>query len=190
MAKNKKYEDSHFEEYFDTQTIVDVDIEKRMKEMVNLNYRWFMQTLLDRKDRMSMYSGLEVRVPFCDHRLCEYVWNIPWEMKNRDNISKNILREAAREILPQDVLMRKKSPYPKTHNPYYENSVRELLEEILNDSSSPILTFVDKKALLDECKKSSDYAKPFFGQLMAIPQFMGYLVQVNYWLKEFNPKII
>lgn len=187
-----EYSNQRYQESIDEVPCFDGDNpeEKRRREISYLNINWFMTNLLDRKDRMSMASGLEVRVPFCDHRLCEYVWNIPWEMKNRDNISKNILREAAREILPQDVLMRKKSPYPKTHNPYYENSVRELLEEILNDSSSPILTFVDKKALLDECKKSSDYAKPFFGQLMAIPQFMGYIVQVNYWLKEFNPKII
>ena len=168
----------------------DNDEEKRRREISYLNITWFMTNLLDRKDRMSMASGLEVRVPFCDHRLCEYVWNIPWEMKNKNNISKNILREAARTILPRDVLMRKKSPYPKTHNPYYEKAVRELLYEILNDSSSPILTFIDRANVLDICSEGSDYGKPFFGQLMAIPQFMGYLVQVNYWLKEFNPILV
>ncbi len=168
----------------------DNDEEKRRREISYLNITWFMTNLLDRKDRMSMASGLEVRVPFCDHRLCEYVWNIPWDMKNKNNISKNILREAARTILPRDVLMRKKSPYPKTHNPYYEKAVRELLYEILNDPSSPILTFVDRANIMDICSEGSDYGKPFFGQLMAIPQFMGYLVQVNYWLKEFNPILV
>ena len=168
----------------------DNDEEKRRREISYLNITWFMTNLLDRKDRMSMASGLEVRVPFCDHRLCEYVWNIPWEMKNKNNISKNILREAAKTILPRDVLMRKKSPYPKTHNPYYEKAVRELLYEILNDSSSPLLTFVDRANIMDICAEGSDYGKPFFGQLMAIPQFMGYLVQVNYWLKEFNPILV
>ena len=168
----------------------DNDEEKRRREISYLNINWFMTNLLDRKDRMSMASGLEVRVPFCDHRLAEYVWNIPWDMKNRNNVSKNILREAAKTILPPDVLMRKKSPYPKTHNPYYEKAVHGLLMEVLNDSSSPILTFVDRQNVLEICAPGSDYGKPFFGQLMAVPQFMGYLIQVNYWLKEFNPRIV
>ncbi len=168
----------------------DNEEEKRRREIAYLNITWFMTNLLDRKDRMSMASGLEVRVPFCDHRLFEYVWNIPWEMKNKNNISKNILREAARTILPQDVLSRKKSPYPKTHNPYYEKAVRNLLYEILNDQSSPILTFIDRANVLDICKEGSDYGKPFFGQLMAIPQFMGYLIQVNFWLNEFKPTLL
>lgn len=168
----------------------DSEEERRRREIAFLNINWFMSNLLDRKDRMSMASGLEVRVPFCDHRLMEYVWNIPWEMKNKNNISKNILREAASTILPHDVLYRKKSPYPKTHNPHYEKAVYKLLLDILDDSSSPILTFVDRAKVLEICAPGSDYGKPFFGQLMAVPQFMGYLVQVNYWLKEFNPRII
>lgn len=164
--------------------------ERRRREISWLNINWFMTNLLDRKDRMSMASGLEVRVPFCDHRLVEYVWNIPWEMKNKDNVSKSILREAARTILPEDVLMRKKSPYPKTFNPVYEKGVRNLLNEVLNDPSSPILTFIDKNSVEEICAPGSDYGKPFFGQLMAIPQYMGYLIQVNYWLEEYNPRIV
>ena len=186
------YSKMRYEETIAETPVFDADNEeeKRRREISYLNITWFMTNLLDRKDRMSMASGLEVRVPFCDHRLCEYVWNIPWEMKNKDNISKNILREAAKIILQPDVLMRKKSPYPKTHNPYYEKGVRELLYEILNNPNSPILAFVDRKNVMEMCKEGSDYGKPFFGQLMAIPQFMGYLVQVNYWLKEFKPTLI
>ncbi|MBP3309565.1 MAG: asparagine synthase (glutamine-hydrolyzing), partial [Ruminococcus sp.] len=130
----------------------DDETESRMKEMTRLNTDWFMQTLLDRKDRMSMYSGLEVRVPFCDHRLVEYVWNIPWEMKNKDNVSKNILREAAKGILPEDVRLRRKSPYPKTHNPHYEEAAKELLDGVISDPNAPILALCDKAklaALLD-----------------------------------------
>ena len=168
----------------------DNEEEKRRREISYLNINWFMSNLLDRKDRMSMASGLEVRVPFCDHRLAEYVWNIPWSMKCRDNISKSLLRDAAKNILPNDVLMRKKSPYPKTHNPYYEKSVHHLLNEVLEDPSSPILTFIDKQSVKELCAEGSDYGKPFFGQLMAVPQFMGYLIQVNFWLKEFNPVLV
>jgi len=164
--------------------------EKRRREIAYLNLNWFMTNLLDRKDRMSMASGLEVRVPFCDHRIVEYVWNVPWEMKNRDNISKSLLREAVRGILPDDVLYRKKSPYPKTHNPKYEKMVKAMLLDIIANPNAPILTFADKSVLEKLCTKDSDYGKPFFGQLMAEPQFVGYLIQLNAWFEEYRIRIL
>ncbi len=101
--------------------------EKRRREISWLNIRWFMSTLLDRKDRMSMASGLEVRVPYADHRIVEYVFNAPWSFKNHDGLNKSLLRDAAEDWLPEDVRMRKKSPYPKTHNPGYETLLRSRL---------------------------------------------------------------
>lgn len=164
--------------------------EARRREISYLNITWFMTNLLDRKDRMSMASGLEVRVPFCDHRLVEYVWNIPWEMKNKDNISKNILRKAAEGILPYDVLMRKKSPYPKTHNPHYEAAIKDYMRRLAADDDCMLFAFVDRKKLLSLLDENSDYGKPFFGQLMAGPQFLGFLAQVNAWLEEYKPRIV
>jgi len=168
----------------------DSPTEARRREISYLNIYQFMTNLLDRKDRMSMASGLEVRVPFCDHRLVEYVWNIPWDMKNRDNISKNVLREAAKGILPEDVRLRKKSPYPKTHNPVYENNIKAMLRAIVNDDNSPILALCEKSRLLEILDGSYDYGRPFFGQLMAGPQFIGYIVQLDILLRHYNPRIV
>lgn len=170
--------------------IGDNEEEKRRREISWLNISWFMTNLLDRKDRMSMASGLEVRVPFCDHRLVEYVWNIPWEMKNRNDVSKNILREAAKGILPEDVRLRKKSPYPKTHNPFYEAAVKARLKEIVNKPTSPILEICSRKKLLNITDGDFDYGKPFFGQLMAGPQFLGFLIQVNTLLDKYNVECV
>ncbi len=164
--------------------------ERRRREISYLNIKWFMTNLLDRKDRMSMASGLEVRVPFCDHRLVEYVWNIPWSMKNKDNVSKNILREAARGILPEDVRLRKKSPYPKTHNPSYEKAIKKAVLDMISNPNAPILALCDRDKIEKYCREDFDYGKPFFGQLMAGPQFLGYIMQVNFWLKDYSIKII
>ena len=164
--------------------------EARRREISWLNLKWFMTNLLDRKDRMSMASGLEVRVPFCDHRIVEYVWNIPWDMKNKDNISKNVLREAAYGILPENIRLRKKSPYPKTHNPLYEAEVKARLRDIVEDQNSPILALCERKKLMDIIDGEFDYGKPFFGQLMAGPQFVGFLVQVNTMLDKYNVRIV
>ncbi len=164
--------------------------EKRRREIAYLNINWFMQNLLDRKDRMSMAAGLEVRVPFCDHRLVQYVWNIPWSMKNKNNVPKNILREAARGILSDEVRLRRKSPFPKTHNPQYENTVRAMLLEVISDPNAPILSLCDRGGILNVLEGKSDTGKPFFGQLMALPQFFGYLLQINYLLKDYHVRII
>jgi len=162
--------------------------ESRMKEMMNLNLSWFMQTLLDRKDRMSMYSGLEVRVPFCDYRIAEYLYTVPWEFKDYKNYEKGLLREAMKGYLPDEVLWRKKSPYPKTHNPSYLNAVSNLLKEVISNPAAPLLQFVKK----DELEKllQSNSPVPWYGQLMTTPQTIAYFLQINYWLEKYKIQII
>ncbi len=160
--------------------------EARIREITYLTLTRFMPTLLDRKDRMTMATGLEVRVPFCDHRLVEYAWNIPWEMKALEDREKGLLRRALTGVLPDDVLWRRKSPYPKTHHPSYLLAVRTWLQEIIEDRTSPILPFLNLPALKDLMKLSDTIpsGRPWFGQLMDIPQLFGYLIQVNIWLQE------
>lgn len=164
------------------------DKEFKMQELTKLNMDWFMQTLLDRKDRMSMFSGLEVRVPFCDYRIVEYAYCIPWEFKNYEGREKGLLRYVVKDILPREVLKRKKSPYPKIHNPIYLDLVRRTLMDIIEDASSPILEFISKRAL--EELINTDETIPWYGQLMDIPQIISYFVQINYWLKLYNIDIL
>ena len=159
-------------------------LESRMKEMMKLNVDWFMQTLLDRKDRMSMYNGLEVRVPFCDYRIAEYLYSVPWEYKDYKSYEKGLLREAVKDILPNEILWRKKSPYPKTHNPEYLQIVSTKLLEIIENESSPVLSFIKKEEL--ERLLTTDKAIPWYGQLMTTPQTIAYFIQINYWLKKYK----
>jgi asparagine synthase (glutamine-hydrolysing) len=157
----------------------------RRREIFYLSlFRW-MPTLLDRKDRMSMAFGLELRVPFCDHRLVEYVWNVPWEMKNYNNREKGLLRHALADILPADVLWRRKSPYPKTHNPSFVAAVRKELLATLDDPASPLLPLIDVPRLRTfALSEAAGSPYPWFGQLMGGPQLMAYLIQMASWLKE------
>ncbi len=163
-------------------------VEKRMKEMVNLNTRWFMQTLLDRKDRMSMYSSLEVRVPFCDHRIAEYLYGVPWEFKNWQGREKGLLRQAMAGILPEEVLWRKKSPYPKTHHPEYLRLVSQRLEELLAQPHAPVFDLVDREAAKNLL--TAEYAWPWYGQLMKVPQTICYLLQIDHWMRKYNVRIV
>ena len=159
-------------------------LESRMKEMMKLNLDWFMQTLLDRKDRMSMYNALEVRVPFCDYRIAEYLYSVPWEYKDYNSYEKGLLRKAVEGILPEEVLWRKKSPYPKTHNPEYFSIVSKKLREIIENSNSPMLSFIKKSEL--EKLLNSDKPQPWYGQLMTTPQTIAYFIQINYWLEKYK----
>ena len=163
-------------------------LERRMKEMVNLNQQWFMQTLLDRKDRMSMYCGLEVRVPFCDYRIAEYMYAVPWEYKDYQNKEKGLLRYAMEGVLPHEILYRKKSPYPKTHDPSYLQLVQSQLQQLLKQPDAPIYDIVKKKAL--EELITTEYAWPWYGQLMRLPQTIAYMLQLNLWLKMYNVQVI
>ena len=163
-------------------------LERRMKEMVNLNQRWFMQTLLDRKDRMSMYHGLEVRVPFCDYRIAEYLYGVPWEYKDYQGMEKGLLRKAMEGILPDEVLYRKKSPYPKTYDPRYMQMVSIMLDKIMNDKRAPLFQIVDADAL--KRLISADSPWPWYGQLMKIPQTIAYMLQINLWLEMYGVRVI
>lgn len=164
------------------------DTQRRMKEMVNLNFRWFMQTLLDRKDRMSMYHGLEVRVPFCDYRIAEYLYAVPWEFKEHKGQEKGLLRYAMRDYLPEAILHRKKSPYPKTHDPRYLSLVSDLLRQLLQQKDAHVWNLVDRKAM--DGLLHHDIPWPWYGQLMRKPQTMVYILQINYWLEHYHVSLI
>ena len=166
----------------------DSPLEYRMREMTQLNFDWFMQTLLDRKDRMSMYSGLEVRVPFCDYRIAEYLYNVPWEYKDYQGREKGLLREAMKEWLPEKVLWRKKSPYPKTHNPAFLDAVTQKLSVIMEEKNN-ILFEIVKREQLEKLLKHEDYVQ-WYGQLMNLPQTIAFFIQLDYWLKHFKIKLI
>ena len=145
-----------------------------------------MATLLDRMDRAGMYSGLEARVPFADYRIVEYVFNIPWDIKCPDGIVKGLLRHAGEGILPKEILWRRKSPYPKTYDPHYEALLADQLKEVLASPNAPIRTFLDKMKVLRFLDTPSDYGKPWYGQLMAGPQMLAYMLQVNYWMEKWK----
>jgi asparagine synthase (glutamine-hydrolysing) len=162
--------------------------ERRMKEMVNLNFRWFMQTLLDRKDRMSMWSGLEVRVPFCDYRIAEYLYGIPWSFKDLEGMEKGLLRKAMEDFLPPEVLWRKKSPYPKTHNPAYLEEVSRRLRALLDEGSAPIFQIANRHALEDLL--TAQYPWPWYGQLMNTAQTIAYMLQVNHWMEVYRVELV
>ena len=162
-------------------------VERRTKEMVNLNFRWFMQTLLDRKDRMSMYSGLEVRVPFCDHRIAEYLYRVPWAMKDHGGFEKGLLRRAMAGRLPEEILWRKKSPYPKTHDPRYLQLMRDRLDALLADRGAPIWSLIQPGEARAVADSQMDW--PWYGQLMKTPQTIAYLCQIDHWLRRYHVDI-
>ena len=141
-----------------------------------------MTSLLERKDRMSMYSGLEVRVPFADHRILEYVYNVPWEIKFQNGVEKALLRNSMTKYLPEKILWRKKSPYPKTHSPEYRKKVTAMLKNRLEKHG--ILADVIDKNVLDSVLSGED--KTWFGQLMSTPQLIAWLVQFDYWVEKYN----
>ena len=150
-------------------------------------YDFSFVSLHDRKDRMSMWNALEVRVPFCDYRLAQYLYNVPWEFKEYKGYEKGLLREAMKDYLPDEILWRKKSPYPKTHHPDYLTAVTKLLEDRISNPDAPILQIIRKEAL-EQLMYGNDNVQ-FYGQLMTKPQTIAYFLQLDYWLETYQVKI-
>ncbi|MBQ0097708.1 MAG: asparagine synthase (glutamine-hydrolyzing) [Oscillospiraceae bacterium] len=186
-----KGEEYVMQKYYDTINSADKlpsdsPVDSRYREMFLLNFYWFMQCLLERKDRCSMYSSLEVRVPFCDYRLVDYAYNMPWRYKSYQGREKGIIRKAFDNILPYDICWRKKSPYPKTHNPIYMKICSDKVKQILDDKTSPLYPILDKNGIMDIIENPQNISSPWYGQLMKAPQIMAYIIEVEYWLKEYG----
>ena len=161
--------------------------ERRMREMYRLNLDYFMATLLDRKDRMSMANGLEVRVPFCDYRIVEYAYNIPWSMKAYGGREKGLVRRAMEGVLPDDVLWRKKSPYPKTHDPVYMKLLSDRLSACMASPDCRFTEIVSADGVRGMLADGgAGFGKNWYGQLMTVPQIFAYFLQLDKWMREYE----
>lgn len=188
----KDYIDYRYNQSLANVEILDNDSEEtaNKRKISYLTMTWFMPTLVDRADRMTMANGFEVRVPFCDYRLAEYMYNVPWEMKAYKGREKGLLRYIMKDYLPEEIVYRKKSPYPKTHNPTYLSTVKQMLTNIMKDINNPINYLLNRDYILEILNTDGEtFKRPWFGQLMTGPQLMAYLCQVNMWLEKYEPKI-
>jgi asparagine synthase (glutamine-hydrolysing) len=158
--------------------------EKRMREICFLNLSNWLPILLDRKDRMSMAVGLEVRVPFCDHELVQYVFNTPWSMKTFDGREKSLLRAAAKDIVPKEILQRVKSPYPATQDPAYERALRLQMQDFVSTPSQPVNKAFDDAAL----RRLID--KPLGATSIGWDRGdIDHALAIGNWLKEYDVEL-
>lgn len=161
--------------------------EQHYKNLFYLNMTYFMPTLLERKDRMTMRASIEARVPFADTKLIEYLWNLPWKYKYHNNQEKGILRDAYKNLLPEQIINRKKNPYPKTHNPKYTNIVIKLLKKKLKNKNSILYKLFDEEKLNELIEtKGESFETPWFGQLMTGPQLLAFLYQIDIWATKYK----
>ena len=168
----------------------EINTNNKIKQLFYLNMTYFMPTLLERKDRMTMRAGIEARVPFANKELIEYLWNLPWEYKYKNNTEKYILREAFKKTLPDSISKRKKNPYPKTHNPKYTKIVIKLLKKSLKNKKSILYKIFDKEELKQLIEtEGKSFKEPWFGQLMTGPQLLAFLYQIDIWGKKYKIKI-
>lgn len=156
--------------------------ESKKREMLYLNITRFLPFLLERKDRMSMANGLEVRVPFCDADLVQYVWNIPWEMKNFGGMEKGILRSSFENWLPDDVIYRKKSAYPFIQDPEYLDTIRREVSEIISNNNSPVSGFINQKEVIAYMERYQTADSHPLG-ITGIIRTLDSIVQLNKWFE-------
>ncbi|MFI9599645.1 asparagine synthase (glutamine-hydrolyzing) [Streptomyces sp. NPDC052043] len=159
------------------------DFEYRMRKICHLHLTRFVRVLLDRKDRLSMAVGLEVRVPFCDHRLVEYVYNAPWSLKSFDGREKSLLREATADLIPQSVYDRTKSPYPSTQDPQYAVAIQEHVRDILARSSHPVFELLDRDRVQEAAHRDAPQVT------LAARRGLERTVNLALWLDLYKPEL-
>ncbi|GAA1168866.1 asparagine synthase (glutamine-hydrolyzing) [Streptomyces hebeiensis] len=160
------------------------DFEYRMRVISHLHLTRFVRILLDRKDRMSMAVGLEVRVPFCDHRLVEYVYNAPWSLKSFDGREKSLLREATADVLPKSVYDRVKSPYPTTQDPKYAIALQNHAKDLLARPAHPVFDLVDPAALRRLAERESPQVTT------ASRRGLERALDLALWLEMYEPELV
>lgn len=166
----------------------DSPLESRMREMMKLNLNWFMQTLLDRKDRMSMYNSLEVRVPFCDYRIAEYLYNVPWEYKDWNGYEKGLLRTAMPGCAAAGGAVAQEKPLSQNPQPQLSPGGVRNAAKVLDAPDAPVLQIVRREML--EQLLDSEESVQWYGQLMTRPQIMAYFVQMDYWMRKYQVKVV
>ncbi|MGX1274568.1 asparagine synthase (glutamine-hydrolyzing) [Streptomyces phaeoluteigriseus] len=158
--------------------------DRRMREVFHLALTRWLPPLLERVDRVSMSVGLEVRVPFCDHRLVEYAWNVPWALKTPDGRPKGLLRDAVRDLLPDAVADRPKSGYPSTPAVRYTQVLTDRAHELLADPAAPVFDLVDRETVRRALAEDRTLPSP-----RTAPNPVGgldHLVQVDEWLRAYR----
>jgi len=188
--KLKEFLKKQYEKIIEEVPQVQNQEEQEYKNLFYINMNYFMATLLERKDRMTMRASIEARVPFADTKLIEYLWNIPWNYKYYNQKEKGLLREAFKKLLPEEITYRKKNPYPKTHNPVYTKLVTKMLKKRLKNKKSILYQLFDKEKLNELINTNGkSFTEPWFGQLMTGPQLLAFLYQLDIWSKIYKIKI-
>jgi asparagine synthase (glutamine-hydrolysing) len=159
------------------------DFEWTMRRISHLHLTRFVRNLLDRKDRMSMAVGLEVRVPFCDHRLVEYVYNAPWSLKSFDGREKSLLRAASRDLLPPSVVDRVKSPYPSTQDPRYVANLQRHAREYLATPDHPVFDVASREWVAAQVERDAAQLGP------AGRRGLERTLDFALWLEMYTPSL-
>lgn len=158
------------------------DVDRRQREVSYLTLTRFLPAMLDRMDRMSMAVGLEVRVPYCDHRLVDYVWNLPWSIKTAGGVEKGLLREAVVDLLPSEVAERPKSAFPAIQDPAYDRALQSRLQDCLSDRSSPLEPLIDRGQLASML--TDDQLSPVgWGRARALGKN---LLEIDGWMRSYD----
>ena len=164
----------------------DSQIEKKDRQLSYLNIKYFMTNLLDRKDRMTMGASIEVRVPFCDKDLVDFLYNVPFKYKYRNKVEKKLLRDAYKGTVIDDVVERKKSPYPKSNSKEYQEGVVKLLAKALENKKSILYELFDIQKIEEIMNSDEELEVPWYGQLMRKHALLAYLYQIDYWFRTYN----
>lgn len=159
-------------------------VSSRIREIAYLYLTRFVPALLDNKDRLSMRNGLEVRVPFCDHRLVQYVFNVPWDIKNAGGRPKGLLREATKDCLPRAIYERRKTGFPALTDPVFEEEIHQRLKDELRSPNSVLSDLVLPDKVYSLCHPDATDTS-----VWRSVDSVSHLLQIADWLRTYRVRV-
>ncbi|MCI0392807.1 MAG: asparagine synthase (glutamine-hydrolyzing) [Acidobacteria bacterium] len=105
------------------------DARALLDQLLDADMKTYLHELLMKQDQMSMAASIESRVPFLDHHLVEFAARLPVRMKLRGWTTKYVLRRAMRDVLPPEIIKRKKMGFPVPIGAWFRGGYRNVIDE-------------------------------------------------------------
>ncbi len=158
------------------------NIDDVLRKMIFLEFKNRLpELLLMRVDKMAMATSVEARVPFLDYRLVEYSFKLSPKLKIKGNQTKYILKKSVENILPKEIIYRKKQGFATPMNEWLRSDLADFTKDILINSKIHRLNIFNKDYILDLF--NNHYSKKYdFGQ--NIWNLLNLFMWYDYWFED------
>ncbi|HSR24097.1 MAG TPA: asparagine synthase-related protein, partial [Candidatus Eisenbacteria bacterium] len=186
LGLDEFYRRQYAEALAESALVEDGDRGRMARRFTYLHLTRYSPVLLERQDRMSAAAGVDVRMPFGDHRLIEYVFNVPEDIRLFDGgRSKSVLRAAVADLLPREILERPSSQHPVPRGDAYDDVIAEEFRALAGQRSAPIMEIADPARMAWLTKDLDRGSSRIY-----VRRIRADVVALNRFLERYRPRLL